>query len=222
MTIMGAYRRFVQSHTSTSERFAEAFYGIVMVTGCTGMVSLAAPPGEAGVDLMLFTAILVNVLWGLIDGFTVVFGGFVDDVNEDEAVQALRAGTGSRSDVIDGFSDSLVAVLDRVDQNEIAEVIRKATGFEPRPVGFTKEQILRVLAIFSIDFFAVFWVIIPYIFVSDPVIAARLSFYIATFIMFYLGYKWAKYARMKRWVIGLEFSLFTILLLVISYSLGGI
>ncbi|HVO77774.1 MAG TPA: hypothetical protein VMS79_02785 [Methanomassiliicoccales archaeon] len=219
---VGLYRRFLQSHTTMSERFAEAFYGIIMVTGCTGMVSLAAPPGEAGVDLMLFTAILVNVLWGLIDGFTVVFGGFVDDTTEDEAVKALRAGHGSRLDVVDGFSDSLVGVLNSSDQNEIVEILRSAKGFEPKVVGLKKEDILRAAAIFSIDFFAVFWVVLPYVFVSDPVVAARLSFYIATFIMFYLGYQWAKYARMRRWLIGLEFSLFTIVLLIISYSLGGI
>jgi hypothetical protein len=213
---------FVAAHTSKSERFAEAFYGIVMVTGCTGMVSLAVPPSQAGVQLMLFTAILVNVLWGLIDGFTVVFGGFVDDVAEDESVRALRAGSGSGSDVIDGFSDSLVAVLDRSDQDEIVKVIRDANVFKSKAVGIGKEQILRILAIFSIDFFAVFWVIVPYMILTDPVIAARLSFYIATFIMFFLGYQWAKYARMRRWAIGIAFSLFTIALLMISYSLGGI
>jgi hypothetical protein len=49
-----------------------------------------------------------------------------------------------------------------------------------------------------------------------------LSFLIATFLMAYLGYQWAKYARMRRWKIAVLFSSFTIFLLILSFALGGI
>jgi hypothetical protein len=40
--------------------------------------------------------------------------------------------------------------------------------------------------------------------------------------MAYLGYQWAKYARMRRWKIAVLFSSFTIFLLILSFALGGI
>jgi VIT1/CCC1 family predicted Fe2+/Mn2+ transporter len=166
---------------------------------------------------MMFTAILVNILLGTIDGLTVIFGSLVDDVAEDEAVKALRAGVGISKDVIDGFDDSLVGVLDGDDKLEIAEIIRTSGSHTPMKAKIGRDHFLRFLAIFSIDFFAVFWVILPYMLTTDVVVAARVSFAIATCIMFYLGYKWAKYARMRRWAIGVGFSLFTLALLAISY-----
>jgi hypothetical protein len=204
-----------------SERYAEAFYGVIMVTGCTGMVSLA-DPSEASVELMLFTAILVNVLWGIIDGLTVVFGNLVNNLSEDKAVRALRTGYGSPKDVIDGLDDSLVSVLVDEDRLEVADIIRTSRGYMPMQSRLVRDDLLKFLAIFSIDFFAVFWVALPYVFTTDVVVAARISFVIATGIMFFLGYKWAKYARMRRLVIALAFSIFTIALLGISYALGGI
>jgi hypothetical protein len=50
----------------------------------------------------------------------------------------------------------------------------------------------------------------------------RWSFVIATVLMAFLGYRWAKYARMQRWKIAIFFSSFTVFLLAISFLLGGI
>jgi hypothetical protein len=68
----------------------------------------------------------------------------------------------------------------------------------------------------------VFPVIIPYLLFTELGPAVRWSFIIATFLMAYLGFQWAKYARMRRWKIAIIFCSFTVFLLILSYALGGI
>ena len=220
-----SYRKFLGTYTSASERYAEAFYGIIMVTGCTGMVSLGVPKDQAGIQFMLWTAILVNVLWGFIDGFTVIYGSMVDEVASDVAVKNLRSGNDAESaasEVLDALDGSLVGKLSDQDKAKVVEVVRSANSYAPFVNKVRWEEVKRILAIFSIDFVTVFPVAIPFIFLTDVTSAVRLSFIIATFLMAYLGYQWAKYARMKRWKIAILFSSFTIFLLLVSFILGGI
>lgn len=220
-----SYRNFLGSYTSASERYAEAFYGIIMVTGCTGMVSLGVPKEEAGVQFMLWTALFVNILWGLIDGFTVIYGSMVDEVASDVAVKNVRSGKDvetASEEVLDALDGSLVGKLSDQDKAKVVEVIRSAKSYSPFSSKLRWPEIKRILAIFSIDFVTVFPVAIPFIFLTDTTTAVRLSFLIATFLMAYLGYQWAKYARMRRWKIAVLFSSFTIFLLILSFALGGI
>jgi len=223
--VVPSYRKFLGTYTSASERYAEAFYGIIMVTGCTGMVSLGVPKDQAGIQFMLWTAILVNVLWGFIDGFTVIYGSMVDEVASDVAVKNLRSGNDAESaasEVLDALDGSLVGKLSDQDKAKVVEVVRSANSYAPFVNKVRWEEVKRILAIFSIDFVTVFPVAIPFIFLTDVTSAVRLSFIIATFLMAYLGYQWAKYARMKRWKIAILFSSFTIFLLFVSFILGGI
>jgi len=220
-----SYRNFLGAYTSASERYAEAFYGIIMVTGCTGMVSLGVPKEEAGVQFMLWTALFVNILWGLIDGFTVIYGSMVDEVASDVAVGNVRSGNdteGATEEVLGALDDSLIGKLSDQDKAKVVEVIRTAKSYSPFVNKLRWKEIKRILAIFSIDFITMFPVSIPFIFMTDITDAVRVSFVIATFLMAYLGYQWAKYARMRRWRIAVYFSSFTIFLLLISFILGGI
>jgi hypothetical protein len=220
-----SYAAFLGAYTSASERYAEAFYGIIMVTGCTGMVSLGVPPEQSGVSYMLWTALLVNILWGLIDGVTVVYGSMVDEVAADVAVDDLRSGQQKEKaadQVLDELDGSLIGKLGDADKAKVVEVIRSAESYAPFENKVRWAEIKRVLAIFSIDFLTVLPVAIPFIFFNDVTHAVRWSFVIATILMAYLGYKWAKYARMRRWRIAVLFSSFTIFLLILSYALGGL
>jgi VIT1/CCC1 family predicted Fe2+/Mn2+ transporter len=218
-----SYEEFLGQYTSASERYAEAFYGIIMVTGCTGMVSLGVPKADADVAFMLWTALFVNILWGVIDGVTVVYGTMVDEVASDVAVGKLRSGQAeAKDDVLAGLDDSLVGKLSDADKDKVAEVIAASSEYEKfrNKVGW--QEIKRILAILSIDFVTVFPVAIPFIFFTDVTTAVRWSFVIATVLMAFLGYRWAKYARMQRWKIAIFFSSFTVFLLAISFLLGGI
>ena len=220
-----SYRRFLGGYTSASERYAEAFYGIIMVTGCTGMVSLGVPKEEAGVQFMLWTALLVNILWGFIDGFTVVYGSMVDEVSSDVAVNNVRSGKdeeAAKKEVLGALDDSLIGKLSEEDKAKVVDAIRSSKSYSPFVNKLRWEEIKRILAIFSIDFVTVFPVAIPFIFATEVTVAVRLSFIIATVLMAFLGYQWAKYARMKRWKIAILFASFTIFLLILSFVLGGI
>jgi surface antigen len=217
------YREFLERFTSPAERYAEAFYGIIMVTGCTGMVSLGVPKEEAGVQIMLWTALLVNILWGLIDGVTVIYGTMVDEVGSDVAVNRLRAGDNSaRDEVLGNLDGSLVGKLSDDDKDKVADAIASSKEYTPFVNKVHWQEIKRILAIFSIDFVTVFPVAIPFILFTDVTTAVRWSFVIATIMMAVLGYQWAKYARMKRARVAFIFSSFTIFLLVLSFILGGL
>jgi VIT1/CCC1 family predicted Fe2+/Mn2+ transporter len=117
---------------------------------------------------------------------------------------------------------SLIGKLSQDDKAKVVEVIRSAQAYTPFVNKLRWPEIKRILAIFSIDFLTVFPVIVPFLVFSEVAPAVRWSFVIATFLMAYLGYQWAKYARMRRWKIAIMFSAFTLFLLLLSLALGGI
>ena len=222
---LATFREFLGAYTSASERYAEAFYGIIMVTGCTGMVTLGVPKEEAGVLFMFWTALMVGILWGLIDGFTVIYGSIVDEVTADVAVRNLRSGRDEAKAadyVLDELNDTLIGKLTEEDKAKVVGAIRSAqvhNRFEGR-LGWP--EIKRILAIMSIDVVTVFPIAMPYLLFNDMTSAVRWSFVVAIAMMAWLGYQWAKHARMSPWKMAVLFSSFTVFLLILSFALGGI
>jgi hypothetical protein len=64
-------------------------------------------------------------------------------------------------------------------------------------------------------------VALPFLISSDPIIAIRLSNFIAIALLFFVGFRWAKYIHANPWIVGSALAIFGFVIVLIAIPLGG-
>jgi hypothetical protein len=88
--------RFQLKYMSYGSWLSEYLYGFIMVAMVSGMLTGLTWIGEdkfrwVTTLLLIFVTFGVNISWGLIDGFTVVYGELVDKAREEDPKGELPA-----------------------------------------------------------------------------------------------------------------------------------
>jgi hypothetical protein len=88
--------RFQLKYMSYGSWLSEYLYGFIMVAMVSGMITGVAWIGESQFRwlttlLLVIVTFGVNITWGLIDGFTVVYGDLVDKAREKDPAGELPA-----------------------------------------------------------------------------------------------------------------------------------
>ena len=207
---------------------SEWFYGFIMVAMVSGMVT-----GYSFIGLHLFrweiTAWLmvvtfgVNIAWGLIDGFTVVYGGLVDKADEEKVIGNLKkdkSDPGLRGTLLSSIDDSVAGYVSEEDQEKLAEKIIDQGPEAKKTYHFTKEDRNIVLATVSCDALAVVPVILPYIILGFTTLAFTLSVLIASFSMAYIIFIYAKRTGRRKWVGATIFFVLALVMTLLAYYYG--
>ena len=78
-----------------------------------------------------------------------------------------------------------------------------------------------LLGICLLVFLCTFPVVIPFIFMSDPQLALRVSNAIAVVMLFFCGYAFGRHSGLNPWVMGLSMVAFGVVLVGVAITLGG-
>lgn len=205
------------------DRTSEVLFGLIMALSFTCSLS-AAEAGREDVRTMLVGAIGCNLAWGLIDAIIFLFASLTERARGLATLRALQASRDSNEargiirnalpPVIAGVleSETFDRIKARLDQQ------RDAVPAVPHP---GRNDFLAALGIFLLVFLATFPVVIPFIFMSDPLAALRVSNGIALGMMFLAGYALGRYAQYRPWGMGLIMMLVGTVLVAITIALGG-
>jgi hypothetical protein len=101
--------RFQLKYMSYGSWLSEYLYGFIMVAMVSGMLTGLTWIGEdkfrwVTTLLLIIVTFGVNISWGLIDGFTVVYGGLVDKAREEASDQPSSAPKMYRLSKEDGYT----------------------------------------------------------------------------------------------------------------------
>ena len=165
----------------------------------------------------------VNIGWGLIDGFTVVYGGLVDKADEERLIGNLkkdRRNPGLRERLFGSIDDSVAGYVSDEDQEILAEKIIDQGPEAKKTYHFTKEDRNIVLATVSCDALAVIPVILPYLILGFTSLAFTLSILIASFAMAYIIFIYAKRTGRRKWVGASIFFVFALIMTLLAYYFG--
>ena len=207
---------------------SEWFYGFIMVAMVSGMITGYSFIGlhlfrwEITVWLMVVT-FGVNIAWGLIDGFTVVYGGLVDKADEEKVIGNLKrnkSDPGLRGTLLASIGDSVAGYVSEEDQKKLAEKIIDQGPEAKKTYHFTKEDRNIVLATVSCDALAVVPVILPYIILGFTTLAFTLSVLIASFSMAYIIFIYAKRTGRRKWVGATIFFVLALVMTLLAYYYG--
>lgn len=203
------------------ERFAEIIFGLIMVLGFTGSLSVARG-GEEAVRDMLAAALGCNVAWGVVDGVMYVVTSIVQRSRVVAVIEGIRSASpaGARAIVLAALPEGVASVTDDADADRM---VARARALPALPVraGVQLGDLKGALASCLLVLAATFPPTIPFLLVDDVQRALRLSNAVAVASLFLAGWSLGRVTGVRAWLLGLAMVLLGVVLVGLTVALGG-
>jgi hypothetical protein len=204
------------------DRSMEVLFGLIMVLTFTGSLSVWTA-GRQDVREMLLGALGCNLAWGVIDGCFYLMGILAERGRHLKLARRLRTTTDTAA--IAGMMKEVMpeGVVDVMSPTELLSLRDRITALpdDDRRTWLTGEDLLGALGVLLWVFLITFPVALPFVFVTDAVVALRVSNGIAIALLGLIGYTLAVYAGFRRWRTSLFMVLFGMAMVGLTIALGG-
>ncbi len=227
-------KSFAQRHLDPGDRLAEMLCGLIMVLTFTLGAGLTVTQGPDAALSLLYAAIGCNLAWGIIDGVLYVLTGMS---RRSERVRFIRAVHDAPDEaaaftVVRTKVDERIAALATpealaVFSREVLTHLRKPDAArsaieQTRSGRVTASDLKGALAVFWLELLACVPAVVPFvIFRHDHLFALRVSNGVLVMMLFVVGWLWARYAALNRWLVGLVMAGLGLALVVVAMLLGG-
>src|SRR5574341_2259858 len=214
---------FIQRYLDPAGRLGEILFGLIMALGFTGAVRLGH---EAADNRALFTGILgCNLAWAVVDGVMYVLTELFERGRKSRLTRDVRAAPTEDAALqhiaaeLDGPLMALTTPQERGQLHRwVLEIIQREEFGQPR---VHREDLLGGMAVALVILLATFPIVVPYLLVSNPNLAVRLSNLIALTLLFLLGVRWGQVVGARPFRIGAGLTLLGMVLVLITIALGG-
>ena len=204
------------------DRVAEILFGLIMALSFTCSIGIANK-GPAEIRQLLIGAIGCNLAWGIVDA-TLYLIGVLARKSRSKKIFDMVQNSGETTRAKSYISEELPSVLVSAIGAEGLEKIRSklaAMPHAPIDVRLKLRDIKRAIAIFFLIFISTFPVVIPFVFIDDTQLALRASNLVAIVMMFFCGWRVAKYVGFNKWRMSIAITLIGIFLVGVTIALGG-
>jgi len=204
------------------ERSLEVLFGLIMVLTFTQSMSVLGA-GREEVREMLIGALGCNLAWGSIDACFYVMGVLSERGHGTLLLRRLRETTDDAT-VSEMMREVIPdVVVDAMSADDRALLREKLLGpAAPRRITMlTGDDLLGALGVFLLVFTSTLPVALPFLFVSDPRLALRLSNVVAVALLFAIGHRLGVHSGTSPWRVGLLMVLLGSLLVALTIALGG-
>jgi hypothetical protein len=205
-----------------AERVSEILFGLIMVLTFTCSLS-AAESGSNEVRTMLIGALSCNVAWGIIDAIFYLMNSLGERGHGLVALRRLRS-TPDPAHAHALIADELPPVVASVLKPEDLETLRQRLAALPEPpasIPLRRDDLRGAIGVFVFVFLSTFPVTIPFLLMSNAMLALRVSNLIAIVLLFLAGYRLAKYAGGRPWRFGLIMVVIGAAMVGLTIKLGG-
>lgn len=225
---------FIRRHLAPGDRLAEVLCGLIMVLTFTLGAGLTVEDGPDAALALLYAAIGCNVAWGIIDGVLYVLTAMSARSGQVGFIRAIQAAPDATTAAVlaqQGIDERLGAIATPTARaaltQDIVTTLRSAeTGSAAvdryAPGRITRADLGGALAIFWIEVLACVPAIVPFLLLRhDYLLALRVSNGVLVVMLFVVGWQWARYATLNRWLVGLVMAGLGLALVVVAMLLGG-
>jgi hypothetical protein len=204
------------------ERLSEILFGLIMAMTFTGSVS-AAGGDEGEIRLLLVGAIGCNIAWGLVDAVMYVFTTQVERARRNQRLRALKAARDpSEADRImtEEFDETAAAQLS---SEELAALRAWAARLpDPPERPRIEPRTLRgAVGVFLLVALSTFPLVVPFLLVSEPLVALRVSHGIGLAMLFGIGAALGHYSGQSPFRTGVVMLGTGVVLVLLTIFLGG-
>jgi VIT1/CCC1 family predicted Fe2+/Mn2+ transporter len=204
------------------DHVSEVLFGLIMVLTITGSLSIAEL-GREDIRTMLIAALGCNLAWGIIDAVLYLMGSLAEKSRDLMTFQAVRKATDPHQAqrlVAEALPPVVASVLTPAE----LEAMRLRLVKLPEPPRFArldKDDGQGALGIFLLVFLSTFPVVLPFIFMRDPILALRASHAIAVVLLFVAGYVFGRITGRRPLRVGLAMVALGAILVGLTMALGG-
>jgi hypothetical protein len=218
-SIIPRIQSFYGEYLPVGDRLGEMFYAIWMVVVSLGILG-STELTKGTILYVVLIAFSVNIVWGLIDGITVMHSYMLERAKNERMVFDLRTKNDeqARKAARDSLDDSVTMALDEIARERVLDLVAAGDpGEDPSRKRYyaSMEDWKYAWGILAIDTFLVVPIVAPLLFWSNTGQAIFVSRLVATVIFALLGAAYAKDLHRRRWLAALFlgticFSLFSI------------
>jgi hypothetical protein len=204
------------------DRVSEVLFALIMVLTFTGSLS-AAEAGRADIRAMLIGALGCNLAWGLIDGGMYLMGCLAEKGRDLQVLREMRGAAGpdeARRIVAEALPPVVASVVRPAELESLSERL----GALPVPDGgarLGRDELLGALAVFLLVFLSTLPVVIPFLFIHEPLRALRVSNAVALAMLYLTGHSLGRLTGHRPWLSGLAMVGIGAVLVAITMALGG-
>jgi len=216
-------RAFIQRHLDPADRLGEVLFGLIMALGFTGAVRLGHEEAD---NRALFIGIFgCNLAWAIVDGVMYVLTALFERGRKArlfrEVLRAPSEGAALQriGNELDGPLMELTTAQERGQLHRwILAILRRE---RPATLRLQRADFLGGVAVALVIVLATFPIVVPYLVVSNPNLAVRLSNLIAMTLLFLLGAWWGRVVGGRSIRIATGLTLLGLTLVLITIALGG-
>jgi len=216
-------RAFIQRHLDPADRLGEVLFGLIMALGFTGAVRLGHEEAD---NRALFIGIFgCNLAWAIVDGVMYVLTALFERGRKArlfrEVLRAPSEGAALQriGNELDGPLMELTTAQERGQLHRwILAILRRE---RPATLRLQRADFLGGVAVALVIVLATFPIVVPYLVVSNPNLAVRLSNLIAMALLFLLGAWWGRVVGGRSIRIATGLTLLGLTLVLITIALGG-
>jgi len=204
------------------ERFSEIVFGLIMVLSFTCALSVATATRD-DVQSMFVAAVGCNLAWGLIDAAFYLISCLTErarDFHLLREVQAAREPGQARAAIAEALPDKVVQALDTDAFGRIQAHLQSLPAPPSHP-RLNPANWRGALGVFFLVFLSTFPVVIPFVFITEPFVALRVSNAVAVLLLFGTGYMLARYAGLRPIPIAFSIVAIGFALVALTIALGG-
>jgi VIT family protein len=204
------------------DRAAEILFGLIMALSFTCSIGIATR-GPAEVRQLVIGAIGCNLAWGIVDATMYLIGVLARKSRSKTIFDAVQ-NPSKKEKAKSYISEELPSVVVSAVGAEGLEKIRNELAGMPREsidARLNRRDVKEAIAIFFLIFISTFPLVIPFVLINDTQLALRVSNAVAIVMMFFCGWKVAKYVGYNKWKMSLAIILIGIMLVAVTIALGG-
>lgn len=214
---------FIRNHLKPADRLGEVLFGLIMALGFTGAVRLGLDEPD---NRALFIGIFgCNLAWAIVDGVMYILGEIFERGRRARVTRDVRAAPTEAQALeriareLDGPLVSLTTPEERRELHRwVLALVRRE---QPPRTHVHAEDILGGVAAGLMILLATLPVVLPFLLLSDPLTAVRVSHLTALVLLFILGMWWGRMVGASGWRIGLGLTLVGAVLVLVTIALGG-
>jgi VIT family len=215
---------FVERYLDPTDRLDEMLFALIMVLSITLGVGLATDAGGSA-SKVVWAILGCNLAWGLIDGCMYVVTQMFDRSSKARIAQALRSSHSEDEQVatVGSELDDALTPLTSADERRALylTIASRLRGVDMPRTRVKAEDVYGGLAILWLMVLASIPAIVPFLFIGDRFVAARVSNGLVLATLFAVGFGYARLINASPWIMGWSTVVFGLAMVVIAMLLGG-
>jgi hypothetical protein len=221
----GRSTSLIPRYLDPASRLGEILFGLIMVLTVTLTAGLTVADGREGVRQLLLAAIGCNVAWGIIDAVMYVMDCVTVRSGKMRLVEAVQRAPDTASAlklVRNDIEPDLQELLDPENAEAMSRsVLKHVQQAKVTRTTVTKDDFYGAVACFFLVFVSCVPAALPFLFLSRPHFALRVSNFLLIALLFLVGRKWARYVGTNEWLTGSVMVALGLALVGVAILLGG-